>query len=1007
MFRLYDDFKVKDDNQQPYSLEVERHTAVENLHAKVENEEFCLNSIGNRFVFKTPVLSDFHMEMHFGFTCMYEFDPNFTVLFHYDKKRRQGEGIRVTYDLNGKFVVSYLSLDKMKVTVIDTVSIDEVQLTEESRYEFSIDVKENALSGTIDGRPFDFTVRKGSGHLAIERKNYIGQWIISDVTITSEAPMLETVIQSERTVDIPLLNGGDIPYRLTWCIKRINEQLYIDYSLSDGTSSREENRMDRPGQYAAEKDFITSPYIKVSNGCLEEKFYLFNGMIVLSDPNIFWECLKLYWKTPDMPAMRRNAIPENLIGENTTITYGYENFSASGYIVQAGGPSEFIYDLEGRLLYGGDALTECIYELRSPADKKAVSLIPQDCYNKWEVVSHLENNHYFMAGEEIRLTFLMRTKLNAEYIRIRAEIRDIYDTTVLASYVPDLKVQDWMFGYQEISCEISHAPMEEKLYRIVFLVQYGDREIDSYDRVFEVFDVDSEVSPAVASGLPYVFSMPNEQKWLSRNSFDLWNPLPSCDVEHYISAVTDTPIEAERKRVWEGIKPFKRQWYAWLGHRTCRGWQMENHMDVVKNADYLCYPAPIETYGLRNDFHRLSTYTTNPGLRNILRDFLAENPQFADKLSFAIPDEPQVDANAAETEEFTDYAGGSWMDFTPENIKELMDLCHAEWTDYAVKKIHAAILEQNALMKSINPKYKRSAYGPFGPYVNPTLSYHTIRSFGLIPEECLAEDVYTGFAVFEDYPYSCSYQTYRGAFGAMTILLHVPGLTLYPEQYKGSKVNGSGSGVVEEIRRLYAEGVSLVAVSDITGLEDIFGVAPRRRKVMIDTLECGDGAEYIYPIETECYYESVDAEVLLAANGEPVIFRKGNAVLLNAPVSDLGFECYEGSVAKGRKNVSPMFKQQVMTMLRDLAKPCVLGENVGTTLFETEKGETVLMAIDYAGFDNRQHEKRTAVVALNLEGVTDVVSDRDILQVRDKNGELRELRFDILPHETVFVRLAK
>ena len=94
-------------------------------------------------------------------------------------------------------------------------------------------------------------------------------------------------------------------------------------------------------------------------------------------------------------------------------------------------------------------------------------------------------------------------------------------------------------------------------------------------------------------------------------------------------------------------------------------------------------------------------------------------------------------------------------------------------------------------------------------------------------------------------------------------------------------------------------------------------------------------------------------------------------------------------------------------LLREIAKPDVLGENVGTTLFETQKGETVLLAIDYTPFDNKEPGKRTAVVSINLNGVRDIVSDRDILQVRDKAGELREVRFDILPHESVFIRLGK
>jgi len=83
----------------------------------------------------------------------------------------------------------------------------------------------------------------------------------------------------------------------------------------------------------------------------------------------------------------------------------------------------------------------------------------------------------------------------------------------------------------------------------------------------------------------------------------------------------------------------------------------------------------------------------------------------------------------------------------------------------------------------------------------------------------------------------------------------------------------------------------------------------------------------------------------------------------------------------------------------------VLGENVGVTLFETENCETVLLAMDYTPFDNHPHGEREAVVKLNMDGVFRVSCEREIFVGR-KNGEVRELRFAIKPHESVFVKLS-
>ena len=218
-------------------------------------------------------------------------------------------------------------------------------------------------------------------------------------------------------------------------------------------------------------------------------------------------------------------------------------------------------------------------------------------------------------------------------------------------------------------------------------------------------------------------------------------------------------------------------------------------------------------------------------------------------------------------------------------------------------------------------------------------------------------------------------------------------------------LKGADPAVVAQLRRLYEQGVGLVAVSNVDGLEDIFGVIPNKRKVKVDTLEVGEDLEYIYPLETEFYYDPVDARVLAAANGEPVILRKGRAMLINTPTTDIGYECHEGS-SKVRKNVSPLFKKAMRGFLRDLAQPCVLGQELlGPTLFETESGETVLLAIDYSPVDNVERNGRYVTVELNQKGFRNAESDRDIMVIRDENGDICQLRFHILPQESVFIKL--
>jgi len=1158
MFQLYDDFKVYDDNLQPLSLEAERHTSVDNMHCAVANGEFGFNSIGNRLILKTPELSRFHLELKFGFTCLYEFDPNFTVLFHYNRKTRQGKGLTVRYSLEKKLVLSLITLDKMKVKEMASAILAGVSMTDEDRLMLTMEVGNDAVRGDIDGKPFAFTCEAGCGYVAIERKNYIGQWLIQSINLTSDEPLEETVLVPETTVDIPLRNGGDIPYRLTWSVKRLGGRLYLDTVLSGGTPSRKKNKEDRPGQYVVETDTVTDPYVRVSRGEREEKCYLFRGSINLVDPNVWWDCLIEYWKMPEYPVARRFALPEMLLGEDTTISYGYAKFRAKGYAMQAGGPSEFIYDLQGNLLYEGDELAETLYELQSPADKKAVGLVPEDIWNPQEVSDHLKKNHYFAVDEDISLTLVVRTKLNPKAFEVTARFRDIYDRETLAEFTPASEVSPWKFGYQELRFAVSHAPMEEKLYRVSFTVFYGGAVLNTYERVFEVYDTESKLSPAQASGLPYVFSMPNEQKWLSRNTFDLWNPMASCDVEHYISCITDTPHEARQKQVWKTIKPFKRDWFVWLGNRTTRDWSVENNLDLIENCDY------IQTGdGLPQSIHWLTTYTYNPDCIRMMQKFLDLHPELARKLSFQLPDPDRMKKIQMKVDE----AGENHADvaLTWDNMKKFMDLCYPQWYEYYMTAREERSLQKMAMLRELNPGIKRSSYGPFNQYGSATASYHSARILTWRPDECLTK-ILDGFFVYEDYPFACSYPTYRGTYCLTTTLLHSPDAVLYPEQYAGgdnkdslggcidgavkfahapmgaywiqpyqlsthsfeyafntarrvsggyrywdtygfhradyphqkwdrvvkdwkyvldykpsrpykthgyvaeytiqedvfdneienlhriygiknrsedshgflhdcSREAGLNAGfairfdtlkelnpaecdmlyiptlknvdpeVVAQLRRLYEQGVGLVAVSCIDGLEDIFGVTANNRKVKVDTLEIGEEQEYIYPLETEFFYEPTDAQVLASVNGGPLVLRKDRAMLINAPTTDIGYECHEGN-SKGRKNVSPLLKKAMRGFLRDLARPSILGQELlGPTLFETEKGETILMAIDYSPMDNIERDARPVTVALNQKGFQNAVSDRDIMILRDENGDICQLRFRILPQESVFIKL--
>jgi hypothetical protein len=284
-----------------------------------------------------------------------------------------------------------------------------------------------------------------------------------------------------------------------------------------------------------------------------------------------------------------------------------------------------------------------------------------------------------------------------------------------------------------------------------------------------VLSAESKTAPPLASGLPFLYSTPNEDRYLERDSFDPWNPMPSCDIEHYFSCSTFTPAVGIKRKVWEAIAPFNRKWFMWLDSRTANPWDYNLYIEGVKNADYMQYQLPHVEY--RYDLWKLENYSS--GVLDILHEFLSLNPQIAEDIAY--------------TKECNE--------FTVDNLTKLLKNYQEEWYGFACKKTREIFLEQNKTFTKLNAKFKRSYYGPFSVYTSPYKTYNVMKHFGLDAKYDVSE-LYTGFMQFEDYPFSCSYPVYRGAFAAMTIKLHQPKLKLYPEVYGCKSYGGCPDGLV-------------------------------------------------------------------------------------------------------------------------------------------------------------------------------------------------------------------
>lgn len=1167
MFKIKDNFSTHNENLQPYSFELEQHTYVANLHATVHDNAFHMQSVGNRYILNSPVFEKGRISFDFVITFLKEYNPVFTIYFGYNKKTRTSMGIRLRYELEGKMNAELIEEDMYCVKCIHSVCFDDFELCETKSVHFELILDCDKVLCVLGEKRFSFECQIPKGNIAIERQDFIGELIISQLEFESDDCFERTEILKSVKAQIPLVNGGDIPYEITWRIDKIENEYFMTYTLDGGTGTREYNKADRPMQFNVELDHMKNPYVAVLSSGREQKFFIANQEICFVDANVYWECQKEFFGNTALPIcavvkLDPSVFEDDKLSDDANLVFGYDNLICKGYANQQG-EGEFRYDLNGNLIYSGNALDgQDVYKVFSPFDKYALKLIPKDCYKRDDVVEHIKYNHYFERKENIDFKLDMYTRLNSEYIKIQSEIQNVYETEILDCTDTSITREKYINGYSIIKANAHFGSLDTGVYKIVFKVFYGEKLKKEVKHVFEVFDENSDETPALKSGLPFLFSMANEIKWLERNAFDLWNPKPSCDSVHYISCVTDTPIEAERRKTWELIKPFKRKWFAWLAPRTCRDFRdFDAHKETIKNADYLFYALPpfkktarcqFTQFPLRSD--HWSYLTTKSGFhQDLLKEFLSENPDYAKVVDM-------------------DFENG---EFTTDHFERLMKNYRQEWISYVNDHVMQIIEEQNDELAKLNPNVKRSMYGPLSVYITPTISYRSLTDYGLPKDERLSEKVFTGFNVFEDYPIACAYPTYKGPFTLTSILLHCPGAVLYPEQYredKGGNMDGAvkyahspmalysmepyqysthsfeyvfntpyrlkdgyhywntygfhrrdhgpqmledltkdwynvienkpkkplkamafiaeydesdtnfdiaakqdgskvyafcnkselGAGLIhecsrecgvpngfqikfdaletlsasetdilvvpslknadkkyiDEIRRLYNEGVNLIGLSDITGLEDIFGVEQCKTSGRVHTISYNGESESIYPSDATFDYRSCNSNVVVTLNGDKsAVICTDRTALINTDVLSLGSE------NKGQRDNRPnayctigkIIRKALGDIILKLSNPLVYGENVGVTAFETENSNKTVMVINYVEHDNREevtkeakvifnHPTKEAIVKFNIEGLIAVESKKE-LSVCKNDGIVKEVRFDIKPHETAFIRL--
>ena len=202
----------------------------------------------------------------------------------------------------------------------------------------------------------------------------------------------------------------------------------------------------------------------------------------------------------------------------------------------------------------------------------------------------------------------------------------------------------------------------------------------------------------------------------------------------------------------------------------------------------------------------------------------------------------------------------------------------------------------------------------------------------------------------------------------------------------------------DKIRELYSAGVSVISLSDVTGLEDLFGLTPCEANADISELFSADGkSEFIPPKEGVLFRYAADgAKVLLDADGMPVVTLNGRAAHIHALLENVG-------VTK-----SELLKKVLTDLVKALSTPEIISDNCGITVFEDTNGEKILLAIDYSDYDytvNPYTLKKTSTIRF-AQPVNDVepINGVEINRLRTKDG-VNGVEITLRHHESAILRI--
>ena len=767
-FVLKNDFYKHDDNNQPYSIEVEKDNPYYHLNGQCDEKGYAVLFSGARAYLDVPQVKTFHLSFYLMHNHSHAkgYNETFVVLFGYDRRNRVGYQLEFVYlESGGSIIRLTKALPKEKV-VIKEQTYDFIQECD-IKYFIDIQVTEHHVRCSLADCMFDCALESKTGKVALTRESAFLEMYVSNLTFETDEITQRKI--AEYRLKIPKYNGMSNSYELTLTAYDLGEGIVkLDYEFSEGLFTYDTREEFVGDTWAMMYEEFDSLYFKINDS---KRYYLKNGLVRIFEENFTPKNQGMYavkesvcdlhkalvdtWREPE-----KGSITVKAFGEVETLAFGYKNIRCfrSEFLAS---PMQYIFDKNGKELYVGEPLDEQVaLAVTSPLSQGLEKLIPDTVYEREKLIEHLTDNHYFLTTDEnIAFGIDVRSRYDYQGIEIKAWLQDAFYNTIQEV---DTTFCDTPFHYADFaskSFKVGLKPLALGVYHLYIEVFYCGLKIADHRSAFEVIDPSSNVSPQQASGL-FRSHIGDSGKKPCPN---LWLKQPDFNVEHYIDILLIDPKSANRMRVWEVYPIFKKEINCWMNQRCVSREDLLNNafMDfgITKHADYLFLQTPGEENKLyhRYDFYVYRHFKTH--LLGMCERFLCENEDIRKELGLK---------NVTE-------------EFTLENYKNFMQKYSAKFIRYCLPQITQLHLEQWKEVKKINPKAKRFSYGPLSLYVAAYGGANNLKWQGNDPKR--VHEVFDGYMQFEDYPHDCNYSTTKSAFALATIKYLNPKVKIFPELY--------------------------------------------------------------------------------------------------------------------------------------------------------------------------------------------------------------------------------